>query len=100
MTKGIITGGALFLASPLLMAAMEFGEPRVVEAGGEPIRVESPGYAAPCLADVDGDGQPELLVGQFAAGKIRVFERGEGLAFKEGAWLKAGGEVAEVPGVW
>src|SRR5690349_1630130 len=80
--------------------AAEFEAPVRLKAGGGPIKVESPGFAAPCLADVDGDGIPDLLVGQFNGGKIRVFKGlGKG-KFGEGTWLKAGGKVAEVPGVW
>jgi hypothetical protein len=71
-----------------------------MKADGVAVRVESPGYAAPCWADVDGDGKNDLLVGQFHQGKIRVFKNlGEG-KFASGVWLKAEGQVAEVPGVW
>jgi hypothetical protein len=81
-------------------SAVEFHPPVRLEADGVPVRVESPGYAAPCWADVDGDGRKDLLVGQFAGGKIRVFRHlGDG-KLAAGEWLKAEGEVAEVPGVW
>ncbi|MBM3834312.1 MAG: hypothetical protein FJ403_13795 [Verrucomicrobia bacterium] len=64
------------------------------------VRVESPGYAAPCWADIDADGKKDLLVGQFKEGKIRVFKGlGDG-KFAAGEWLKADGKVATVPGVW
>jgi hypothetical protein len=83
-----------------LCRAAEFERPVRLKAGGVAIRVESPGYAAPCWADVDGDGKKDLLVGQFNQGKIRVFRNlGEG-KLAEGVWLQAGGQVAEVPGVW
>jgi hypothetical protein len=71
-----------------------------VKAGGAAIRVEAPGYAAPCLADVDGDGKPDLLVGQFNGGKMQVFKGLGGGKFARGAWLQADGKAAEVPGVW
>ena len=79
---------------------MEFENPVRMEAGGEAVRVESPGYAAPCWADVDGDGKKDLSVGQFSGGKIQIFKNlGQGkLAASE--WLQAEGAVAEVPGVW
>ena len=78
----------------------QFKEPVRVLADGQGIRVESPGFAAPCWADVDGDGTKDLLVGQFAGGKIRWFKNdGEGKLAK-GRWLEAGGEVAKIPGVW
>ena len=82
------------------LAAVEFEKPLRLEGGGEVIKVESPGYAAPGLADLDGDGVKDLLVGQFRDGKIKVY-RGEGDGkFAAGKWLQADGEVAEVPGVW
>jgi hypothetical protein len=80
--------------------AAEFEPPVRLRAGDEPVRVESPGYAAPCWADIDRDGQKDLLVGQFSGGKIRVFKGlGEG-KLAAGEWLQAEGAVAEVPGVW
>jgi hypothetical protein len=83
-----------------LCSASEFDRPVRLKAGGVAIRVESPGYAAPCWADLDGDGKKDLLVGQFNQGKIRVFKNlGEG-NLAAGVWLQAGGQVAEVPGVW
>jgi hypothetical protein len=63
-------------------------------------RVESPGYAAPCWADIDGDGKKDLLVGQFNQGKIRVFKNLGAEKLAAGEWLQAAGTVAEVPGVW
>jgi FG-GAP-like repeat len=81
-------------------SAAEFNSPVRFQAEGAPVRVESPGYAAPCWADVDGDGKKDLLVGQFSGGKIRVYKNlGDG-KLGAGEWLKAGGAVAEVPGVW
>lgn len=94
------------LLSMLLVAggpasdSAEFQPPVRLKAGDTPVRVESPGYAAPCWADIDGDGKKDLLVGQFHGGKIHVHKNlGDGkLAPSE--WLKAEGAVAEVPGVW
>jgi hypothetical protein len=78
----------------------EFQPPVRIKADGVPVRVESPGYAAPCWADIDGDGRKDLLVGQFNQGKIRVYRNlGDG-KLAAGEWLKAEGAVAEVPGVW
>lgn len=81
-------------------AALEFEKPIRVQADGKPVRVEAPGYAAPCWADVDGDKRKDLLVGQFAQGKIRVYRNLGGGKLAAGEWLEAGGKVAEVPGVW
>jgi hypothetical protein len=96
-----------FLFSALLVGgataagrAAEFEPPVRLTAGDAPIKVESPGYAAPCWADLDGDGKKDLLVGQFRQGKIRVFKHEGGAKFGAGKWLEADGKVAEVPGVW
>jgi len=78
----------------------EFQPPIRIMADGIPVRVESPGWACPCWADIDGDGIKDLLVGQFNGGKIRVYKNlGDG-KLAAGDWLKADGAVAEIPGVW
>jgi hypothetical protein len=80
--------------------ASEFEAPVIVKAGDKAVRVESPGYAAPCWADVDHDGKKDLLVGQFNGGKIHVYKNlGDG-KLADGKWLQAGGADASVPGVW
>ena len=82
-------------------AESEFEAPVMLKTGsGEAIRVDSPGYAAPCWADLNGDGKMELLVGQFNLGKIKVYEHQGDLNFSEGKWLEADGTPAQVPGVW
>jgi hypothetical protein len=93
-----LIGGAVWSAA--LCSAAEFQPPVRLTAGGAAIRVESPGYAAPCWADLDGDGKHELLVGQFNEGKIQVFKHLGAEKFAPGVWLQADGKVAEVPGVW
>ena len=80
--------------------AIRFAAPVQVLAGGEKLRTEAPGYASPAWYDVDGDGREDLVVGQFAGGKMNVFRRLEDGTFAAGEWLQAGGETAEVPGVW
>jgi len=78
----------------------EFEAPVRLKAGGECVRTEAPGYASPCWADVDGDGNDDLIVGQFKGGKMKVYRNlGDG-ELAAGEWLTAGGDVAEVPGVW
>lgn len=100
LTAAAAGDGAPVAAPAKVTPAVSFHAPTLVTAGGSPVRVEAPGYASPSLADVDGDGDKDLLVGQFAGGKIHLFEnQGDG-NYAEGQWLQAGGKVAEVPGVW
>jgi hypothetical protein len=87
-----------FLA--LSAKAAEFADPVRLLGGGEAVRVESPGYACPCWADIDADGKKDLLVGQFAGGKIRVFKNLGDNKLAAGDWLQVDGKPAEVPGVW
>ncbi len=97
-----LAGGTLALAGGALALgdADEFHPPVRLEAGGVPVRVEGPGYAAPAWVDLDGDGRKDLLVGQFNGGKIRVHKNlGDG-KLAPGEWLRADGDVAEIPGVW
>jgi hypothetical protein len=77
-----------------------FETPVRLRGGDEFVKVESPGYAAPCWFDVDRDGRKDLVVGQFRGGKLRVFRNlGDG-KLAAGQWLEVGGKVAEIPGVW
>ena len=90
----------VLLGGAALASASEFEAPVMLKGGDKAVRVESPGYAAPCWADVDRDGKKDLLVGQFSGGKIQVFKNlGDG-KLAEGKWLEAGGDVATIPGVW
>ena len=98
--KRLLLSALLLGASTAFCSAADFEPPVRLKAGDAAIRVESPGYAAPCWADINGDGKKELLVGQFNQGKIRVFKHLGGVKFAPGTWLQAGGKVAEVPGVW
>ena len=100
MKRQLLAAAVLFLSSSAYCGEIEFAAPVRLKAGGVPIRVEKPGFAAPCLADLEGKGKMDLLVGQFNEGKIQVFKGLGGMNFAKGAWLQAGGKPAEVPGVW
>lgn len=91
--SALLLGGGAALCS-----ATEFYPPVRLKVGDAAIRVESPGYAAPCWANLHGE--KHLLVGQFKEGKIRAFKHLGGEQFAPGKWLEADGKTAEVPGVW
>src|SRR5215471_16473320 len=98
--KRLLFSAFSLLCLSVWCSAAEFQPPMLLKADGKAIRVESPGYAAPCWADLDGKGKKDLLVGQFNGGKIRVYKNRGGGKLAAGAWLQAGGKDAEVPGVW
>lgn len=100
----LVLAAAVAGSSALAASDYKFAEPRQISGGGKAIEVEAPGYAAPGLADVNGDGVPDLLVGQFRDGKIGFYKGSKGedgkLSFGAHEWLQAGGEIAKIPGVW
>jgi hypothetical protein len=59
------------------------------------------GNAAPFVIDFDGDGVPDLMLGQRGECKLRIY-RNFGTAkapkFAASAWFKAGGVDASLPG--
>lgn len=88
---------SLVLAPP---SGPQFEAPVRMKAGDDYVKVESPGYAAPCWHDVDGDGKGDLVVGQFNSGKMKVYKGLGGGKLAPGEWLMAEGKIAQVPGVW
>jgi hypothetical protein len=67
-------------------------EPALIEAGGKPIDIVH-GGVAPFFADFDDDGLPDLLLGQFDGGKLRIYRnRGSKVhpRFGDFEWFKAG----------
>ncbi|MHC4471458.1 MAG: hypothetical protein ACYTDY_10600 [Planctomycetota bacterium] len=46
--------------------------PTRIHVGDRPIDVDV-GHATPFVVDLDGDGKKDLLVGQFAGGKVRHY---------------------------
>lgn len=98
--KRLLLSALLLGGGTAFRAAADFAPPVHLKAGDAAIRVESPGYAAPCWADLKGDGTMHLLVGQLRQGKIRVFQHRDAEKFAPGKWLQVEGKAAEVPGVW
>lgn len=80
--------------------SIKFGSPVRVEVDGKPMNVEGSGYACPSLADLNGDGLKDLLVGQLANGRIKVYHNDGQQGFRAGEWLQAEGSPVELPEVW
>jgi hypothetical protein len=58
------------------------------------------GHAAPLMVDFDGDGVPDLLVGQFGEGKLRVYKNlgtAKAPRFDGFTWFKAGDSEGKIP---
>jgi hypothetical protein len=67
-----VTLGWLLAVALGLRASDEFEPPFRVLAEGRPIEAQM-GHAAPFVADFDGDGRRDLLVGQFGGGALKVY---------------------------
>ncbi len=81
-------------ASKLVLAP-----PAAVLAAGKPIDVDV-GHAAPCVGDLLGEGKPQLLVGQFGEGKLRVYRNSGSVKaprFEKFDWFQAGAATGTVP---
>ena len=94
-----LLGVALALALPAQAPAPELRPPVRIEAAGKPIDVDV-GHTAPFFEDIDGDGLPDLLVGQFGDGKLRVYKNAgtrKAPRFEKFHYLQAGGKDASVP---
>ena len=85
---------SLIGASAVQAASNEFKAPVRLEAGGKIIDTgERIAHSGPCLADFDGDGLIDLLVGDFG-GNIEFFQNigtKQQPAYAEGKLLEADG---------
>ena len=74
--------------------------PVPVTVMGRPLDVQRVGHAAPFFDDIDDDGLPDLLVGQYHEGKVRLYtNRGDrsNPRFSDYQYVKAGDGDAKVP---
>jgi len=80
--------------------APDLAPPVQVTAKDKPLDIERSGHAAPFVGDFDGDGKPDLLVGQFSGGKLRIY-RNVGTAkapkFGDFEWFKASDALGTIP---
>ena len=105
MPRSFVGAVAILVLATVVLAAEGDGRapdlaaPVRITVDGAPIDVEI-GHAAPYVCDWDRDGRPDLLVGQFGGGKLRIFPNvGEGPEPVLGAPLlfTAGGAEGTIP---
>ena len=80
--------------------AVDLRPPVHVCIDGQPLDVQRAGYAAPFLGDIDGDGIPDLLVGEYQNGALRIYpgkKRPGPREFGDHAWFRAGGTAGRIP---
>lgn len=93
MTSKLSTLLALFAVVAFAQTPM-FDAPVAIEANGSPINVGYGGNASPFVADWNGDGKQDLLLGQYDGGKVRFYANiGEDSApvFGDFVYLQADG---------
>lgn len=84
------------------LAAQRLADPVRLTAAGAPIEIgalSSIAHAGPALGDIDGDGDRDLLVGDFP-GYFWLFENtgtDRAPVYAAGRQLQAGGAAAKVP---
>ena len=91
-----IVASILAAADP---SAADLAPPVQIQAGDRPINVDM-GHAAPFVADLKGDGNMTLLVGQFGEGRLRLYPNigtRKDPKFDKFEWFQAGGKVVTLP---
>lgn len=96
----ILLASFLTAAAAVLPGDTELHAPvRLLDAKGEPLAMPAPGYTAPAIRDLDGDGRVDLIVGLLPDGAFQV-RRSLGDLRYGAAKRLIQTEGTIVPGVW
>jgi hypothetical protein len=90
----------LMLSGPADDESNELRPPLPIMVEGEPLDIGRDGHSAPFVGDFDGDGNRDLLVGQYDEGRLRVYRnRGDNSRprFGDYSWFEADGKPGRVP---
>ena len=74
--------------------------PVQVSTNEGPIDIQREGHSSPFMGDFDGDGRPDLMVGEYNQGRLRVYlNQGDAAepVFGKYEWFQAGAELGRVP---
>lgn len=94
----------MFLLAPILAiqdgwASLGLTAPTAIRANDWYIDTEH-GHAHPLYTDWDGDGKPDLIVGQFEGGKAKIYLNSgstQAPKFTDFSWFQAGAGEGKVP---
>jgi len=95
MKAHMVTAVAVLVVGSVCFAAPVLQEGVRIEADGKPIDVAG-GHLVPCAVDWNADGKKDLVAGQYAEGKVRVYLNGgtdAAPALKDSQYLRAGRKV-------
>jgi hypothetical protein len=96
----VLLGSLLMPSPPAGGESNELRPPVPVLAAGQPLDVGRDGHSAPFVGDLDGDGQRDLLVGQYHEGRLRVYRNlgdNQRPRFDDFTWFEADGQPGRVP---
>ncbi|MEM7165007.1 MAG: VCBS repeat-containing protein [Planctomycetota bacterium] len=99
LRRAAVTLAALACLTAPALGSDHFQKPTRLRAGEDFVDTEI-GHAAPYIADWDGDGKLDLLVGQFGDGKLRIYKNtGTNKAPEYAAYryFQIGGKDVKVP---